>query len=138
MAMMMNCGLDWTYDMYLDDVKKYSIEDKNSHNYNAYFTAVLKESVEKYVSDWKATHNGHLYDLYDGYVGDGFVRDNADWFSDFYKETYGQRPHLNMWFYVHPLNMPHGDDTARLFCATPIEDAVEAAKNARGVHSCVW
>lgn len=141
MVMMMNCAMDWTYDMYLDDVKKYNIEDKNSHNYNAYFVAVLKESVEQYISDWKATHNNHLYDIYEGYVGENFVEDSWDWFSDFYKDTYGQRPHLAPWFYVHALNLPHKEDTARLFCANPVENAVENAKYAReqdGIRSWVW
>ena len=45
------------------------------------------------------------------------------WFSDYYKDTYGQRPHLAIWYYIHMLGLPMSEDTGRTFCASPIEDA---------------
>lgn len=130
MAIVINCGRDWTYDLYLEDLKVYGTEDKsNGEDYHEYFTAFLKRASVRFLDRWKSEHDGKLYD--GGYVGDAFADRIREWFSDFYKETYNQRPHLPMWFYVHPLGLPMQDDTARMFCADPVSDAATEANHTR-------
>lgn len=120
--------MDWTYDLYIEDVKKYGIDD-NGESYTSYFISDVKRTAEKFVSKWKSEHDNKLYDH--GWVGDAFAENLLDWFSDFYKEAYNQRPHLPIWYYVHPLGLPMSEDTIRTFCANPIEEAVEEAKRMR-------
>lgn len=127
MAIVFNCASDWTYDLFTEDVKIYGIEDKtNGEDYHSYFISYVKRAADRFLNEWKAQHNGHLYDH--GWVGDAFAERIRDWFSDFYKDTYNQRPHLPMWFYVHPLGLPMSEDTARTFCANPIGDAADEAR----------
>lgn len=126
MAIMINCAQDWTYDLYIQDVKAYGMEDKsNGQNYNAYFVSYLKRAADRFLNEWKKQHDGKFYDH--GYVGDAFASRIREWFSDFYKDTYNQRPHLPMWFYVHPLGLPMQEDAARMFCAKPVESAARDA-----------
>ena len=119
--------MDWTYDRYLEAVKMYGIEDKsNGEDYTQYFISFIKRAASKFLENWKKEHNDKLYDH--GYVGDAFAATLMDWFSDFYKDTFNQRPHLPIWFYINPLGLPMMEDTARSFCASPKEDAAEEAK----------
>lgn len=119
--------MDWTYDKYLEAIKIYGIEDNtNGEDYTAYFVSYMKRAAKKFLEKWKKEHNGKLYDH--GYVGDAFKETLMDWFSDFYKDTFNQRPHLPWWFYIHPLGLPMSEDTARMFCADPMEDAADEAR----------
>lgn len=130
MAMMINCAQDWTYDLFIRDIERFGDEDKSGGtDYNEGFVSYLKRNAKRFLDDWKKKHDGKLYD--GGYVGDAFAERILDWFSDYYKDTYNQRPHLPMWFYVHPLGLPMEGDTARLFCASPMDDAMEMAKQNR-------
>ena len=134
MAMFINCSRDWTYDLYTEDVKKYGADvDTNTAgvDYNAYFMGYMKRTVERFMSRWNEKHNGKMYAPGYGWAGDEFADSISEWFSDFYKEAYGQRPHLPMWFYVHPLGLPMSEDTARGFCANPVADAEDEARFAR-------
>ena len=82
---------------------------------------------------------GKLYSREAGYAGDAFAAELQDWpFSDLYKDAYGQRPHLNMWYYVHALGLPMSEDVARTFCASPIEDAQRNAAYSREHLSTRW
>lgn len=122
--------MDWTFDIYVEDVNKYGEENiDNIGNYNAYFIAHLKNSAKMFLIEWKEQHDGRLFDGI--YVGDAFAARISDWFSDFYKDTYGQRPHLPMWYYIHLLGLPMQEDVSRTFCSSPIEDAIEMAKEVR-------
>ena len=132
MAIMFNCAQDWTYDLYLEDCKKYSADTEDTSQFRAYFMGYVKRSVQRFLVKWNGAHDGHLYASGYGWAGDEFASEISDWsFSDFYKEAYGQRPHLPMWYYVHPLGLPMLEDTARMFCADPIQDAADAAREAR-------
>lgn len=132
MAIIINCAQDWTYDQYISDVEKYGADGESASNYNAYFIGYMKRSVARFLDKWNRKHNGCLYAKGYGYVGDEFAATLYDGgFSDFYKDAYGQRPHLPLWFYIHPLGLPMREDTSRMFCASPIEDAVENAKETR-------
>ena len=94
----------------------------------------LKTFARDFEEKWLEEHEGHMYDRYDGWIGNAFARVLINWnFSDYYKDTYGQRPHLSMWYYVHALGFHHGDDIGRTFCAHPVEDAVRNAQYVREV-----
>lgn len=122
--------MDWTYDLFVNDMNTYNIEDKDDTYYNAYFIATVKERANNFKEKWLAEHDGKLF--FDHvWAGDAFAEDFLEWFSDFYKDCYRQRPHLPKWFYIHPLGLPMHEDTARLFCANPIEDAIDAAQEIR-------
>lgn len=123
--------MDWTYDLFIEDVEKYGIgaAADASADYRAYFVATTKVFVKRFKDRWMKDHDGHLYDH--GWAGDEFAKGFLDWFSDFYKEAYGQRPHLPLWFYIHPLGLPMREDTARGFCSDPIGNAIYDAKEAR-------
>lgn len=131
MAIMINCAQDWTYDLFVEDLKTYGEDYNDTDNYNGYFIGYMKRSVKRFLDKWNREHDGKLYASGYGWAGDEFADTIRDWFSDFYKEAYGQRPHLPMWFYVHALGLPMEGDTARMFCADPIEDAIEFARELR-------
>ena len=125
MAMMINCATDWTYDLFCNDLKN----DAND------FVRWLKKRAAEFSERWIAAHDGKKYDPIDGYVGDAFADEiMSDCFSDWYKDEYNQRPHLDRWFYVHPLGLPMSKDVTMTFCmGDRIEDAKDAAKHERGV-----
>lgn len=129
--------MDWTFDIFFSDVEAYKNGRELTDNYTDVefrysFIKYLDEVINKVVNKWKSENNDHLYVNGKGWVGDEVKRVLADsLFSDFYKDTYGQRPHLPSWFYIHPFGVPCGDDTVRTFCATPIEDAIDSAVEMR-------
>lgn len=87
----------------------------------------IKGTVRDFCRDW----GDHQYDDIRGWIGDAYARELDQWFSDFYKDAYGQRPHLPVWYYVHILGLPMREDVSRLFCANPIENAIRDAKLTR-------
>lgn len=138
MAIMFNCATDWTYDLFLEDCKEYTCTAtkgvyRHTGSDRGDFMVWLKNKVRDFKVEWSKTCE-HDYDNYYGWIGDAFARKLDDMcFSDFYKDTYGQRPHLARWFYVHTLGLPMDEDIGRTFCAHPIEEAVESAKRVREV-----
>ena len=123
--------MDWTFDLFMEDARQYTAEEPdNASDYRQYFMGWFKRAAKRFEVEWSKTHE-HQYDRRDGYIGDAFGRTLTDWFSDFYKDAYGQRPHLPVWFYVHAVGFPQSADTARTFCASPMEDAERAAKEVR-------
>ena len=129
MAIMINCARDWTYDKYVEDVKAV----KAGHEIDTYskeFVQSIIKSADKFLESWKAEHDGKYYDH--GWVGDAFKDRLYDMdFSDWYKEAYNQRPHLDYWYYVHVLGLPMRGDSSRLFDDDPVGDAMEYAKYTR-------
>lgn len=131
MAIMIG-GTDWTYDMFMEDAERFSAKPMRGVHCNSNasdrekFMTWLKDCARAFKAEWLSQHKS-LYDSVDGWVGNAFANEMLDdIFSDFYKDTYGQRPHLSKWFYVYPIGLPHSEDTARLFCGT--NSAVEQAK----------
>lgn len=131
---------DWTFDFFKQDSELYKatprkgVYPRSDTPYREYFMVTLKGYVRDFVEKWDQEHEGRKYDRYDGWIGDAFARQpmfHDGFFSDFYKDAYGQRPHLSTWFYIHLLGLPMSEDTARTFCANPIDDAVENAKYTR-------
>ena len=48
MAIMINCGRDWTYDLYLEDIKAYGEGDAHhGDDYREYFAGYVKRAAEK-------------------------------------------------------------------------------------------
>lgn len=123
--------MDWTYDLYINDVEWYGIGAvvENSGSYRGYFVSKVKQNAKRFKELWLKNHDGKLYDS--GWVGDEYAKGFLDWFSDFYKEAYGQRPHLPLWFYIHPLGLPMAEDSSRAFCSDPIGNAVQNAIDTR-------
>lgn len=131
---------DWTFDFFKEDSELYKATPRkgaytrSNAPYREYFMVTLKGYVRDFVEKWNQEHEGRKYDRYDGWIGDAFARQpmfHNGWFSDFYKDAYNQRPHLSTWFYIHLLGLPMSEDTARTFCASPIQDAVNNAQYIR-------
>ncbi len=90
MAVMYNCGVDWTYDLAYEDAKKASalplprgVHRRCENDGVALFT-YMKTAVKRTISDtpW-----------------DDSWEEGIDWsfVSDWYKDAYGQRPHFGKW-----------------------------------------
>lgn len=131
------CNNDFTYDMFMEDAKLYKALPYNgvyasTDNYRKYFMRNFKKYAETFKAKWFATY-GKCFDEYHHYIGDAFAEEElTDWFSDFYKDAYGQRPHLPAWFYLQALDgFPSDEDIYRKFCATPVQDAINNAKVVR-------
>ena len=123
---------DWTYDLFNADAEQYTALESMKQTWGCSrrdLMEYLKTAAQEFISDWMKSHKG-LYDRADGYIGDAFGNEilSDGWFSDFYKDVYGQRPHLPIWFYVRVTGLPQQEDTIRLFCDDPIDRAVENAK----------
>ena len=128
---------DWTFDLFMEDCNLYKatpikgVHCRRDASDREKFMVWFKNRARDYLEKWNKSHD-HLYDRYDGYIGDRFAEDlDKMLFSDFYKETYNQRPHLPRWFYVHALGLPMSEDIARTFCAYPVQEAIEEAKSYR-------
>lgn len=137
MAFMVNCAVDWTFDLFVEDANLYKATPRKGvycskdASDREQFMVWLKGAVRDFKAEW-AEECQFQYDKYYGWIGDVFAR--RLWeigFSDYYKDTYGQRPHLATWFYVQALGLPMSEDTARTFCATPVEDAIGRAREVR-------
>jgi hypothetical protein len=141
MAMMINCATDWTYDLFMEDASLYNAKPiKGVHcasdaSDRERFMTWLKDLARDFEAEWRKEHNNHLFDgcQWAGEVFAQLLREAC--FSDYYKDTYGQRPHLPMWFYVQAVKLPHGEDVSRTFCASPVKDAT---RRARKVRECEW
>lgn len=129
--------MDWTFDFFMEDAIAYhetpckGINPDHRGDYRKYFMVSFKNKARDFKAKWLENH-AHLYDNRDGYIGDAFGRTlMTGWFSDFYKDAYGQRPHLPIWYYVQAVGFPQGEDTARTFCADPVGEAETDAKAVR-------
>ena len=131
-------GMDWTYDMFFEDSTKYDATPMKGVYPNPKasdrekFMTWFKNLARDFRAEWhKAGLND--YDRFYGYIGDAFINSlHESIFSDYYKDVYGQRPHLDSWFYVRVLDdMPTGSDVIYTFCANPIRDAIQEAKEVR-------
>ena len=129
---------DWTYDLFMEDASLYKatprkgIHCRKNASYRECFMRWFKNRARDFETEWNAAH-AYRYDRTDGWIGDTFAKTLDDCFSDFYKDAYGQRPHLPAWFYVQAVGLPMSEDTARTFCASPVNDAIESAKQARSM-----
>lgn len=131
MAIVFNCAQDWTFDRFKFDIDTVKNGGTVQDEYRDEFARWLIARADRVKAEWLGRHKG-LYDSVDGWVGDRFANSYmGDFFSDYYKDAYGQRPHLPRWYYVHALGLPQTEDTARLFCANPVQEAVENAELTR-------
>lgn len=139
MATMINCAIDWTYDLFAEDAKLYSakpikgVHCRSNASDRERFMTWLKDLVRDFKQEWfEEFGEGKMYAPFAGYIGDAFgVKMMDENFSDYYKDVYGQRPHLDAWFYIHQLGLPTGQDTIRMFCNDPVAEAIKNAKAVR-------
>lgn len=144
MATMINCAADWTFDLFMEDVALYKatpikgVHCRKDASDREAFMVWLKNAVRDFRIEFENEYGNTCYNRngsyieHTHYIGDFFGRELRNYyFSDFYKDTYGQRPHLPIWFYVHALGLEMQDDVPMLFCSSPIEDAIESAKSYR-------
>ena len=136
MARMYNMAQDWTFDKFAEDAQLYKatpmkgVYPRRDASNREKFMTWFKGCVRDFKAQWMDDHEGHLYDL--EWVGDAFSRELLDMcFSDYYKDVYGQRPHLDAWYYIHLADLPQIGDVGRTFCADPIGDAVRRAAKTR-------
>ena len=127
-------AMDWTYDLFVEDAELYKATPIKGVNcpadadWRQRFMTWFKNCARDFLEAWDAP----LYDRRRGWVGDAFARELGDMcFSDYYKDAYGQRPHLPDWFYVQAVGLPMSEDVARCFCSDPVGDAVMNAKSTR-------
>ena len=129
---------DFTYDLFVRDMARYKgtpikgVHLSDRCNEKHHFIAWIKDMARDFKIEWEREHGIKFYDNYE-WQGDAFARllkENN--FSDYYKDIYGQRPHLDIWYYVTLLEMPQQSDISYTFCANPIEDAIGYAKKNRG------
>ena len=130
-------AMDWTYDLFNEDANLYKatpikgVRCSRDASDREDFMVWFKNCARDFTEEWKRDCP-YLYDRRRGWIGDAFEDRLSDMcFSDFYKDTYGQRPHLPAWYYIHATGLPHSEDTARTFCANPIGNAVRGAKMTR-------
>jgi len=133
----MMLATDWTYDIFMSDAEKYKatpqkgVHPSRNASDRERFMTWFKNCARDFIEEWMKSHNS-LYDH--GWIGDAFMKDFPEGFSDYYKDVYGQRPHLSTWFYLRATGLPSSEDTARLFCADPVGVATRLAKMNR--ESC--
>lgn len=134
--------LDYTFDLFMEDCNKYNATpqkgvypSRNASDREKFMTW-FKNQIRDFREVWRASHTGD-YDRFDGWIGDYFL----DWefgnigFSDYYKDTYGHRPHAEAWYYIHAVGLPMSEDISRTFCmGNPMERAIEQARNNRLIH----
>lgn len=132
MAIMFNFATDWTYDLFAEDMVTYRPAPQGAHlsercSDRHHFINWFKTAAREFRAEW-----GDKDWIPCMYIGDAFaeeLRDNG--FSDYYKDIYGQRPHLPMWYYVTLLELPQRGDVGYTFCANPIRDAKKLAREVR-------
>lgn len=131
---------DWTYDLFIEDVNRYNatprrgVYPRRNASEREKFMAWLKGCVRDFRSEWQASGRRDYNDTY-GWIGDAFAGElRAMCFSDYYKEVYNQRPHLNRWYYIHAMGLPMSEDISRTFCADPVGSAVMVAKETRELY----
>lgn len=132
MATMINCGRDFTFDLFTEDMKVFGEYGRKDAPLREQFVRWLKREAKEFKENWVNKYNKNLFNMHEGYIGDAFKNHLYESeFSDFYKDAYGQRPHLDLWFYVHAVGFPTSEDFARTFCASPVQDAIENAEQTR-------
>lgn len=122
MATMICGAIDWTLDIAwadADSVKAHplrrGVHSSANMSDGRKFMQWLKTDAKFFAEDWRAEHDGHDYDRWDGYVGDAWLRHiSMGGLSDYYKDTYGQRPHFDYEFFAMMCGLPtQGETTIR-------------------------
>lgn len=122
MAVMICGAIDWSLDIAwadADSVKALPLEhgvySKNMSDERK-FMQWLKTDARFFEERWLKEHDGCGYDKYDGWVGDAWLKHltRECCLSDYYKDTYGQRPHFDYEFFAMMCGLPtRGETTIR-------------------------
>lgn len=130
----LSCANDWTFDYFMEDAKLYNataikgVYPNRNASDREKFMVWFKNFARDFKIDWLKKYK-KIYVFPYGYCGDAFKKALYNsCFSDYYKDVYNQRPHLDYWYYVQATGLHTEEDTARTFCASPVESAVDMAK----------
>ena len=153
MAIMFNCASDWSFDLFLADCKKYKalpikgVHCRQGASYNEEFISNIKLICNEWIAENTEeftvrgiNSNGREYCYVEtremGRCLWSYLR-NEVYISDWYKDTYNQRPHLNGDLYLCALGYRDLVDTMTwvgLSFTTMdniIEDYAKSAKRSR-------
>ena len=127
--------MDFSFDRFMEDARRYNALIKgvydNGKNSRKAFMRWYKTIAQAFKAKWLQAY-GHEYDRDAGWIGDAFAEElRESMFSDLYKDAYGPRPHLPLWYYVQAVGFPHSEDVSRTFCAKPVQEAMDMAKACR-------
>ena len=150
MAIMFNCATDWSFDLALADARKatalpmaHGVYRSVESEGEALFT-YLKTSARKFAEEFKSRNDGHTYSPVEGYVGDAWINSGAlDLVSDWYKDSYNQRPHFEKRVFAMLCGLSTSVDTIyswghRNGIEGYLESLAETAKAVREAMDRAW
>jgi len=119
MAIMFNCATDWTLDIAwadADSVKalplRRGVRCPKNYTDGQKFMTWLKTSAKFFEEDFRARNNGHAHSNCEGWVGDAWLQSISDCLSDYYKDTYNQRPHFLKQYFAMMCGLPTSADVS--------------------------
>ena len=118
MAIMINCATDWTFDKFFADCKEYdALPIKGVHRPKASAEEAFVASVKLYIKEFIEA-NRERFSTPIGTLDKrplkealSYFLDRELYFSDWYKDTYNQRPHLDVDLYLWALGFEEAVDT---------------------------
>lgn len=139
MAIMMNCAVDWTLDIFAEDMQsvkalplKKGVHSAANLTDGQKFCQYIKTQAKFFAEEH--SDNGVYMKDFHTYVGDAFAETLGDYlFSDWYKDTYNQRPHFNKKYIAMLCGLPVFYETG--FCdggyRQSMQDDISRAKEVR-------
>ena len=111
MAIMVNFATDWTFDMFLEDCKSYKalpikgVRCPKGASDRERFIASVKLHCNEFVEANKQAFTNEHGILLRYELGEALKQslDRSLYFSDYYKDVYNQRPHLDRDLYLTAL-----------------------------------
>lgn len=117
MATIFNCAVDWTLDIAwadADSVKplplRRGVYSPKNYTEGQKFMQWLKTDAKFFAEDWMKLHDNKKYSC-GTWVGDAWLNHISDCISDYYKDTYNQRPHFMYEFFAMMCGLPTSADT---------------------------
>lgn len=111
MAIMVNFATDWTFDMFLEDCKSYKalpikgVRCPKGASDRERFIASVKLHCNEFVKANRQAFTNEHGRLLNYELGEALMQslDRNLYFSDYYKDVYNQRPHLDRDLYLTAL-----------------------------------
>ena len=139
MAHMICCATDWTLDLFMADMEKArplplkrGVHLPSSASCEECFCTWLKTSAKFFLEEWLEEY-GCKY-AHCTYVGDAWLDSISDCLSDWYKDTYNQRPHFHKEYFAMACGLPTNADTL-IRWNNSFQRDMESAKRFREVDS---
>ncbi len=118
MAIMINCATDWSFDKFLADCKEYdALPIKGVRRPKASaeeaFIASVKLHIKEFIEANRERFSTPIGTLDKRPLNEALKRflDRELYFSDWYKDTYNQRPHLDVDLYLWALGFEETVDS---------------------------